>query len=49
LNGLEKFVSEHNCKNGYSTSKTCEIGLTKYSGINYQSIVFLVDECTQTK
>ena len=49
LNGLEKFVSEHNCKNGYSTSKACEIGLTKYSGINYQSIVFLVDECTQTK
>lgn len=49
LNGLEKFVMEHNCKNGYSTSKTCEMGLTKHSGINYQSIVFLVDECTQTK
>ncbi|GHT83796.1 4Fe-4S ferredoxin [Bacteroidia bacterium] len=31
---------------GYSNSRTCEIGLTTNSGIPYQSIVYLVDECT---
>jgi len=29
---------------GYSTSRTCEIGLSLHSGINYQSILYLVDE-----
>jgi D-lactate dehydrogenase len=28
---------------GYSTSRTCEIGLSLHSGISYQSIVYLVD------
>ena len=32
------------CKNGYSNSKTCEIGLSNSSGINYQSIVYLVNK-----
>jgi D-lactate dehydrogenase len=31
---------------GYSNSRTCEIGLTTNAGIPYQSIVYLVDECT---
>lgn len=31
---------------GYSNSRTCEIGLTTHAGIPYQSIVYLVDECT---
>ncbi|MDR1719860.1 MAG: FAD-binding oxidoreductase [Dysgonamonadaceae bacterium] len=31
---------------GYSTSRTCEIGLTIHSGITYQSIIYLVDEAT---
>jgi D-lactate dehydrogenase len=31
---------------GYSTSRTCEIGLTKHGGISYKSIVYLVDEAT---
>jgi len=35
-----------NCKEGYSNSKTCEIGLSLHSGIEYRSIVYLVDECT---
>jgi D-lactate dehydrogenase len=30
-------------KNGYSTSRTCEIGLSLHSGISYKSIVYLVD------
>lgn len=37
------------CSEGYSTSKTCEIGLSLHSGIQYDSIVYLVDECTMRK
>lgn len=37
------------CNSGYSTSRTCEIGLSHHSGIDYQSIVYLVDQCTETK
>jgi D-lactate dehydrogenase len=33
-------------KEGYSTSRTCEIGLSLHSGISYKSIVYLVDEAT---
>jgi D-lactate dehydrogenase len=32
---------------GYSTSRTCEIGLTTHSGIDYRSILYLVDQCTR--
>lgn len=35
------------CKSGYSNSRPCEIGLSQHSGINYQSIVYLVDRCTE--
>ena len=34
---------------GYSNSRTCEIGLTTNSGIPYQSIVYLVNACTDSK
>jgi D-lactate dehydrogenase len=34
------------CHEGYSTSRTCEIGLSMHSGIRYQSILYLVDRCT---
>ncbi|WP_415906143.1 FAD-binding and (Fe-S)-binding domain-containing protein [Neptuniibacter sp. QD72_48] len=37
------------CSSGYSTSRTCEIGLSHHSGIDYQSIVYLVDQCTERK
>jgi D-lactate dehydrogenase len=36
-------------KNGYSTSRTCEIGLTSQSGIPYRSIFYLVDQVTQAR
>lgn len=36
-------------KNGYSTSRTCEIGLTTHSGISYKSIVYLVDKVSTGK
>lgn len=34
---------------GYSNSRTCEIGLTTNSGVPYQSIVYLVDKVTTPK
>lgn len=34
---------------GYSNSRTCEIGLTTNSGISYKSIAYLVDRCTKAK
>ena len=35
--------------NGYSNSRTCEIGLSTHSGIPWMSIVYLVDKCTKSK
>jgi D-lactate dehydrogenase len=32
------------CQAGYSNSLTCEIGLTQHSGIQYQSIFYLLDQ-----
>jgi D-lactate dehydrogenase len=34
------------CTAGYSTSRTCEIGLSAHSGIHYKSILYLVDQCS---
>jgi D-lactate dehydrogenase len=36
-------------KEGYSTSRTCEIGLSLHSGISYKSIVYLVDRASCQK
>jgi D-lactate dehydrogenase len=38
-----------NIKNGYSNSRTCEIGLSLHSGITYKSIVYLVDQVSSPK
>jgi len=35
------------CASGYSTSRTCEIGLTAHGGIPYRSIARLVDRVAQ--
>jgi D-lactate dehydrogenase len=32
---------------GFSTSRTCEIGLSLHSGISYKSIIYLVDQATE--
>ncbi len=37
----------HNTEGGYSTSRTCEIGMSEYSGINFKSIFYLIDEVTR--
>jgi D-lactate dehydrogenase len=45
LDGLEEAVAS--CEVGYSTSKTCEVGLSLHAGIPYRSILYLVDEVTE--
>ncbi|PWC32813.1 FAD-binding and (Fe-S)-binding domain-containing protein [Azospirillum sp. TSO35-2] len=37
------------CTSGYSTSRTCEIGLSDKAGVPYRSIVHLVDACSTAK
>jgi D-lactate dehydrogenase len=34
---------------GYSTSRTCEIGLSLHTGISFKSIVYLVDQASSAK
>ena len=34
------------CEAGYSTSRTCEIGLSHHSSIYYKSIFYLIDRCS---
>jgi D-lactate dehydrogenase len=36
------------CREGFSTSRTCEIGLSHHAGRPYRSIVFLVDRCSSS-
>ncbi len=36
-----------NVKYAFSTSKTCEIGLSEHSGLDYKSIFYLVERCTR--
>jgi D-lactate dehydrogenase len=36
-------------KHGYSTSRTCEIGLSLHSGVSHQSSVYLVDRVSKRK
>jgi D-lactate dehydrogenase len=35
------------CTAGYSTSRTCEIGLSLHSGLHYKSIFYLLNRCTR--
>lgn len=37
----------YNCNQGFSTSRTCEIGLEKSSGIDFKSIFYLIEEVTR--
>jgi D-lactate dehydrogenase len=34
------------CRHGYSSSRTCEIGLSEQAGVPYRSFMHLVDACT---
>jgi len=46
LSGLKNQLNDGISK-GYSTSRTCEIGLSLHSGITHQSIVYLVDQVSR--
>ena len=46
LRHLRSQIEAAGVKEGYSNSRTCEIGLTTNSGIPYKSIVYLVDRVT---
>ncbi|MEG1616901.1 MAG: FAD-binding and (Fe-S)-binding domain-containing protein [Bacteroidales bacterium] len=46
LRKLKPQLIAHGITNGYSNSRTCEIGLTTNTGVPYRSLVYLVDECT---
>ena len=41
LSGLAEQVSE--CSQGVSSSRTCEIGLSRHSGIEYQHLLYLLE------
>ena len=32
------------CRQGFSNSRTCEMGLSQHAGIPYHSILYLVDQ-----
>lgn len=48
LRDLKSQITE-NVRYGYSTSRTCEIGLSLHSGIPFKSIVYLVDAASKPK
>lgn len=35
------------CTEGYATSRTCEIGLSRNSGVTFKSILYLLDEASE--
>lgn len=37
------------CTHGYSNSRTCEIGLSLNSGIDYKSLIYLLDKVSEAK
>ena len=49
--GLRNLRSQlpENVKEGFSTSRTCEIGLSLHSGISYKSIIYLVDRVSAAR
>ena len=47
LRKLRLAVEKSGATEGYSNSRTCEIGLTTHSGVGYRSIAYLVDEATR--
>ena len=45
LHGLREQVA--GCSEGYSTSRTCEVGLTLHGGIAYKNILYLLEESSR--
>ncbi|MDR1524286.1 MAG: FAD-binding oxidoreductase [Tannerella sp.] len=49
LRNLRPQIEKARVQSGYCNSRTCEIGLTAHSGVDYRSVVYLVDTCTTSK
>ncbi|MBR5102795.1 MAG: 4Fe-4S dicluster domain-containing protein, partial [Muribaculaceae bacterium] len=49
LRKLRPQIEKAGIKRGFSNSRTCEIGLTTNRGVPYQSLVYLINECTTKK
>ncbi len=45
--GALKDQVPNDCSEGYSNSITCEIGLSEHSGIDYKSILYLIDKVSK--
>lgn len=46
--GLRNLAKQtQGCSEGYATSRTCEIGLSNHSGINFSSIFYLLEEASR--
>ncbi|MFV0438842.1 MAG: FAD-binding and (Fe-S)-binding domain-containing protein [Desulfopila sp.] len=44
---LRPAIEESGACAGYSNSRTCEIGLSLHSGIQYRSIIYLLERCSR--
>ncbi|AZZ94177.1 FAD-binding protein [Hahella sp. KA22] len=44
---LKAQVQEKGCGEGFSNSRSCEIGLSLHAGVHYHSIVYLVDRVSE--
>ena len=49
LRKLKAALQKAGVQEGYSNSRTCEIGLSTHGGVPYRSIVYLVNACTTPK
>jgi len=49
LANLKNKLTSEEIHHGYSTSRTCEIGLSLHTGISHQSIVYLVDKVSASR
>ncbi|HJD96778.1 FAD-binding and (Fe-S)-binding domain-containing protein [Mailhella massiliensis] len=47
LEGLKDQIAS--CEEGFSTSRTCEVGLTKHGKKPYRNILYLIDECSSAR
>lgn len=45
-NNFKKFYSSTNVKRGFSSSSTCEVGLSDATNMSWQHIAYLLDECS---
>lgn len=46
-NKFKTFYSKTDIKRGFSTSSTCEVGLSDATNISWQHIAYLLDECSE--